>query len=342
MNIERLDARDHKLPALRLDLSRKPHSFCAFLFALLFACSEANSDEFTERPLVGYLSSHTAWVGHYKQALAEVGFVDGKNFTFVWRGGDQKLGELPKLARDLVDLHVRLILVDSTLTALAAKEATSSIPIVISHVGDPVGFKLVSSLAHPGGNITGVTLMTVEITAKRMEVLKETVPKRSRVVVLWNPTNPIGKVQVEDAEIAANRLGLKIQRIAVRRPEELTGAFLQIANSSQTGILFTDDTMVWNQLNRVAGLSLKHSVPGIGGTRLFPESGVLLSYGPNPKEQYQRAALYVDKILKGARPADLPVEQPTKFELVVNLKTAKALGIPIPESILLRAEEVIR
>lgn len=320
----------------------KACTFCAFLLTLHFGPSEAQSDEHTERPLVGYLSSHTAWVDRYKEALAEVGYVEGKNFTFVWRGGDQKLGELPKLARELVDLHVRLILVDSTLTALAAKEATSRIPIVISHVGDPVGFGLVSSLAHPGGNITGVTLMTVEITAKRMEVLKETVPKRSRVAVLWNPTNPIGKVQVEDAVMAANRLGLKMQRIPVRKPEELIGAFLRIADSSQTGILFTDDTMVWNQLNRVAGLSLKHSVPGIGGTRLFPEAGVLLSYGPNPKEQYQRAAIYADKILKGATPADLPVEQPTKFELVVNLKTAKKLGINIPESILARADEVIR
>ena len=315
--------------------------FIALVVALSVPLA-SHSGEREDSPLIGYLSTHTAWIGRYREALAELGYVDGRNITLISRGGDQQLDELPKLARELVDLRVRLILVDSTLSALAAKEATSTIPIVLAHVGDPVGFGLVASLAHPGGNITGVTLMTVEITAKRMEVLKETVPKRSRVAVLWNPTNPIGKVQVDDAVIAANRLGLKIQRIQVRKAEDLAGAFVRIADPKQTGVLFTDDTMVWNQLNRIAELSAKHSLPGIGGTRLFPEAGVLMSYGPSPKEQYQRAAVYVDKILKGAKPADLPVEQPTKFELVVNLKTAKALGITIPQSILLRADEVIR
>ena len=320
----------------------KSLSLCVAVLALLAVPLASYGDQRTDRPLIGYLSTHTAWVSHYREALAEVGYVDGRNVSLIWRGGDQQLDELPKLARELVNLQVRLILVDSTLSALAAQEATSTIPIVLSHVGDPVGFGLVASLAHPGGNITGATLMTVEITAKRMEVLKETVPTRSRVAVLWNPTNPIGKVQVEDAVIAANRLGLKIQRIPARKAEELSSAFARIADPRQTGVLFTDDTMVWNQLKHVAGLSAKHSLPGIGGTRLFPEAGVLMSYGPSPKEQYQRAALFVDKILKGAKPADLPVEQPTKFELVVNLKTAKALGITIPQAILLRADEVIR
>ena len=321
---------------------KKSFALCIAVVAVLVVLLTSKSAQSADNPLIGYLSTHTAWVDHFREALAELGYVDGQNMTLIWRGGDQQLDELPKLARELVNLHVRLILVDSTLSALAAKEATSAIPIVLSHVGDPVGFGLTASLAHPGGNITGATLMTVEITAKRMEVLKEAVPKRSRVAVLWNPTNPIGKVQVDDALIAANRLGLKIQRIQVRKAEDLAGAFVRIANPNKTGILFTDDTMVWNQLKRVAGLSAKHSLPGIGGTRLFPEAGVLMSYGPSPKEQYQRAAVYVDKILKGAKPADLPVEQPTKFELVVNLKTAKALGITIPQSILLRADEVIR
>lgn len=321
---------------------KKALSLCIALVAALVVPPASYSAQSADSPLIGYLSTHTAWVSRYREALAEVGYVDGQNITLISRGGDHQLDELPKLARELVNLRVRLILVDSTLSALAAKEATSTIPIVLSHVGDPVGFGLVASLAHPGGNITGVTLMTVEITAKRMEVLNETVPNRSQVAVLWNPTNPIGKVQVEDAVIAANRLRLKMQRIQARNAEDLASAFVRIANPKQTGILFTDDTMVWNQLNRIAGLSAKHSLPGIGGTRLFPEAGVLMSYGPSPKEQYQRAAVYADKILKGAKPADLPVEQPTKFELVVNLKTAKALGIIIPQSILLRADEVIR
>ena len=321
---------------------QKAFSLCIALVAVLMASLASHGAQSADSPLIGYLTTHTAWVGRYQEALAELGYVDGRNITLIWRGGDQNFDELPKHARELVDLHVRLILVDSTLSALAAKGATSTIPIVLSHVGDPVGSGLAASLAHPGGNITGVTLMSVEIAAKRMEVLKETVPKRSRVAVFWNPTNPIGKVQVEDAVMAANRLGLKMQRIPTRKPEDLANAFVRIANPNKTGILFTDDTMVWNQLNRVAALSAKHSLPGIGGTRLFPEAGVLMSYGPSPKEQYQRAAAYVDKILKGAKPSDLPVEQPTKFELVVNLKTAKALGLTIPESIMVRADEVIR
>jgi putative ABC transport system substrate-binding protein len=262
--------------------------------------------------------------------------------TLIWRGGDQQLGQLPKLARELVNLRVRLILVDSSLSAFAAKEATSTIPIVLSHVGEPVGSGLVASLAHPGGNITSISLMTVELTAKRLEILKETVPKLSQVAVVWNPTHQLGKPQLETAVTAANQLGLKVQPILVRKAEDLAAAFVRIANRNQTGVLFTDDTMVWNQLNRIAGLSAKHSLPGIGGSRRFPEAGVLMSYAPSPKEQFQRAAVYVDKILKGVKPADLPVEQPTKLELVVNLKTAKALGITIPQSILVRADEVIR
>ena len=210
----------------------KSRSLCVAVLALLAVPLASHSDERTDSQLIGYLSTHTAWIGRYREALAEVGYVDGRNINFIWRGGDQHLDELPKLARELVNFHVRLILVDSTLSALAAKEATSAIPIVLSHVGDPVGFGLVASLARPGGNITGVTLMTVEITAKRMEVLKETVPKRTRVAVLWNPTNPIGNVQVEDAGIAANRLGLKMQRIPARKAEELSSAFARIANPS--------------------------------------------------------------------------------------------------------------
>lgn len=317
----------------------------AFFFtlgAVLAVPLASHGVQSADRPLIGYLSTHTAWVSHYREALAELGYVDGQNMTLIWRGGDQQLDQLPKLARELVNLRVRLILVDSSLSAFAAKEATNTIPIVLSHVGEPVGSGLVASLAHPGGNITGISLMTVEMTAKRLEILKETVPKLSQVAVVWNPTHQLGKPQLEKAVTAANQLGLKIQPILVRKAEDLAAAFVRIAKRNQTGVLFTDDTMVWNQLTHIAALSAKYSLPGIGGSRRFPEAGVLISYAPSPKEQFQRAAVFADKILKGAKPADLPVEQPTKLELVVNLKTAKALGITIPESILLRADEVIR
>jgi len=321
---------------------KKASSLCVALIAALVVPPVSDSAQSADSPLIGYLSTHTAWVGRYREALAEVGYVDGQNITFISRGGDQQLDELPKLARELVNLRVRLILVDSSLSAVAAKGATSTIPIVISHVGDPVGLGLAASLAHPGGNVTGVTLLTVEMTAKRLEILKETVPNLSQVAVIWNPTHPLGKPQLEDAVTAASQLGLKTQRILVRKAEDLANAFVRIGNRNQTGVLFTDDTMVWNNLNRIAGLSAKHSLPGIGGSRRFPEAGVLMPYAPSVKEQYQRAAVYVDRVLKGADPAELPIERPTKFELVVNLKTAKALGITIPQSILLRADEVIR
>jgi putative ABC transport system substrate-binding protein len=321
----------------------KAFSFCIAFLALLAVPPACDSGERADNsPRIGYLSTHTAWVSRYREALAELGYVDGQNVSLIVRGGDQQLDEIPKLARELVNLQVRLIIVDSSISAVAAKGATSIIPIVLSHVGEPVGSGFVASLAHPGGNITGVSLMTVEMTAKRLEVLKEMLPKRTRVAVIWNPTHPLGKPQLENALTAAKQLGLKIQPILVRKAEDLANAFERIANPQQTGVLFVDDTMVWNQLNRIAELSAKHSLPGIGGSRRFPEAGVLMSYAPSPKEQFQRAAVFVDRILKGAKPAELPIEQPTKLELVVNLKTAKALGITIPQSILLRADEIIR
>ena len=320
---------------------KRAFSLCIALVAALVVPLVSHSAQSADTPLIGYLSTHTAWVSHYREALAELGYVDGRNITFVWRGGDQQLDELPKLARELVDLRVRVILVDSSLSAVAAQQATTTIPIVLSHVGDPVGSRLAASLARPGGNITGVSLMTVEMIAKRLEVLKDTVPNISQVAVIWSPLHPLGKPQLENAVTAASRLGLKVQPILVRKAEDLGPAFARIDSKNQTGVLFADDVMVWNQLDRIARLSAKHSLSGIGGSRRFPEAGILMSYAPSPREQFQRAAVYVDKILKGAKPADLPIEQPTKFELVVNAKTAKALGLTISQELLLRADKVI-
>jgi putative ABC transport system substrate-binding protein len=314
----------------------------ALLVALLGTSHVWSAAQAPDRPVIGYLCTHTAWVDRFREALAEIGYVDGRNITLVWRGGDDQLGELPKIARQLVDLRVNVIVTDSTTGTLAAKAATSTIPIVFAHVADPVGFGLVTSLAHPGGNITGVTLLTLEVAAKRLQLLKEAVPKLSRIAVLWNPNNPLGKVQVEDAAAGCKQLGLKMQTIAAGEAGDLESAFARLPQSRETGLLVTDDNLFWNQLPRIAALSAKHSLPGIAGTRVFPESAGLFSYGANPKEQYHRAALYVDRILNGAKPASLPVERATKLELVVNLRTAQALGITIPQSILLRADEVIR
>ena len=294
------------------------------------------------RPLIGYLSTHTTWVDHYREALAELGYVDGKNVTLVWRGGDDQLDQLPAHARELVNLRVHLILVDSTLSARAAKGETDSVPIVLSHVADPVGFGLVTSLAHPAGNVTGVTSMTLDVTAKRLQLLKDVAPHLSRVALLWRPDNPLAKSQLEDAGTAAPQLQLKLQKIMARDAAELQSAFESIPNPKRVGLLVTDDTLYWNLFPQIAAQSVKRSMLGIAGNRLFPESGGLMSYGASPKEQYQRAAAYIDRILKGAQPKDLPIERATKIELVINLGTAKALGISLPQSILLRADEVIR
>jgi putative tryptophan/tyrosine transport system substrate-binding protein len=200
---------------------------------------------------------------------------------------------------------------------------------------------LVTSLSRPGGNVTGTTIMSRDVMAKRVQLLKEFVPAMSAVAIFWNPTHPAGPVQVKDAETAAAQLGLKALRVPVRRAQDVEGAFALIGKRG-FGILITDDTLFINQTERLAALAIERRLPGISGFRTFAEGGGLMSYGPSLAEQFQGAAVYVDKVLKGARPADLPVQQPTKFEFLVNLTTAKALGLKIPQSILLRATDVIR
>jgi len=255
---------------------------------------------------------------------------------------DDKLDPLPTFARELVVLGVDLIFVDSTPAAIAVKSATDRIPIVMAGIADPVGVGLVASLPKPGRNITGTTIMNRDIVAKRMQLLKEAVPQRSAVAILWNPTHPMGATMVKDAERAATHLGLTAHRVPVRRAQEVEDAFILIDRLHVSSFLITDDTFLINQSERLAALAIERRLPGISGFRRFVDVGGLMSFGASIAEQFQRAARHVDKILKGARPADLPVEQPTKFELVVNLRTAKAMRLKIPESILVRTDEIIR
>jgi putative ABC transport system substrate-binding protein len=231
--------------------------------------------------------------------------------------------------------------VDSTPAALAAKKATNRIPIVIAGLADPVGTGLVASLAKPGGNVTGTTITTRDVTAKRVELLKEAVPTVATLAIFWNPTHPHGPIQVKDAEAAAARAGLKAQLVPVRSAQEVDAAFATLAKRPY-GLLITDDTLLINQTDRLASLAIERRLPGISGFRTFAEGGGLMSYGPSLAEQFQGAALYVDRIIKGAHAAELPVKQPTKFDLLVNLSTARALKLTLPESILLRADEIIR
>jgi putative ABC transport system substrate-binding protein len=246
------------------------------------------------------------------------------------------------LAVDLVQSKVDVIVVQSTLAAQAAKRATSTIPVVLATVGDPVGAGLVANLAHPGGNVTGLSMMFADLNAKRLQLLKEAIPRLTRVAVLWNPDNPQGPKAIEDLKAVTPSLSIDLNLVAARTPEEINPAFSAVSRAHAQALYVLDDAFFVNRRAMLVKLASKARLPAISGLRLFVDEGALMSYGPNLGDLFRRSAGYVDKILKGAKPGDLPVEQPTKFEFVVNLKTAKALGITIPQSILLRADDVIK
>jgi putative ABC transport system substrate-binding protein len=275
-------------------------------------------------------------------ALREFGWVEGKNLLFERRSADRE-SQLPSLAGELVWLTVDLILTNGTRAARAAKEATKAIPIVFNLGEDPVANGLVASLARPGGNVTGLSFLAAsEIVGKQLELLKETVPQVSHMALLGNSANEAHQLWLGAAKVAAPSLGLRLQTLEARGPEEFEGAFAAMIRARAGAILVPTDGMFILHRNRIIDLAAKSRLPAMYGTSEFTASGGLMFYGPSLRDNFRRAASYVDKILKGAKPADLPVEQPTKFELVINLKTAKALGLTIPQSVLLRADEVIQ
>ena len=246
------------------------------------------------------------------------------------------------MAVDLVQRKVDVIVVDSTVATRALERATSSIPIVMAIVADPVGSGLVASLAHPGGNVTGLSLMITELSAKRLQLLKEAIPRLTRVAVLWNPDTPYHTKVVEDLKATAPSMSIKLNFVPTRTPEEIGPAFSAVSRAHARALYVVSDPLFITHRTTLLKLASKARLPVTYGERTFVDGGGLMSYGPNFGDLVRRSAGYVDKILKGAKPSDLPIEQPTKFEFVVNLKTAKALGITIPQSILLRADEVIR
>jgi putative ABC transport system substrate-binding protein len=255
----------------------------------------------------------------------------------------QGLRELGYLASELVRLKVDVVVAVVTQASLATKNATRTIPIVMIGVADPVGSGLVTSLARPGWNITGTSSMTAEIVGKQLELLKETLPKISRVAALWNPANPnFQAIQLKEAKDAAGALGVGLQLVEARGPDEIDRTFEALARERTRALLVLNDPVFTAHRKRIADLSAKHRLAAVSGTLEYTEAGGLMAYGPSFPDIYKRAALYVDKILKGAKPADLPVERPTKFELVINLKTAKQIGLTIPPNILARADRVIR
>jgi putative tryptophan/tyrosine transport system substrate-binding protein len=273
--------------------------------------------------------------------LHELGYVEGSNLKIEYRFGGHELQTLGKLAAELVALGPDVIITVATPPAIAAKRATTTIPIVMATAGDPLRAGIVASLARPGNNITGVTLYASELSGKRVEVLKEVVPGIDRLAILGNATNPMSQYSWEDTQPAARRLGIEPQLFTVRGPDELAGAFAAMQRTGASAVVILTDAMFNAWRRQIIALAAERGLPAMWEAREYVEDGGLISYGPNIPEMTRRSAALVDKVLKGAKPAELPIEQPTKFELVINLKTAKALGLVIPPSLLTRADEVI-
>lgn len=279
----------------------------------------------------------------FKQRLRELGWVEGQNITIEYRSAEGKPDRLPDLAVELVRLKVDVIVsTGGTPGAQAAKKATGTIPIVFTSSGDPVATGLVVSLARPGGNVTGLSRVGPDLSVKKMELLKEIMPKISRVAFMWNPANPANTLSLKETEVAARALRWQLQSVEVRGSQDLEPAFSAMTKARAAALIVQSDQMFRGELARLAGLAVKNGLATMLPQSEYVEAGGLMSYGENLTDRYRRAAVFVDKILKGAKPADLPVEQPTKFELVINLKTAKQIGLTIPQWTLMKADRVIR
>jgi putative ABC transport system substrate-binding protein len=279
--------------------------------------------------------------GAFRRGMRELGYVEGKNLMIEWRFADNKAARLSGLAGELVQLKVDVILASNSTATLAAQKATTTIPIVMGTSGDPVDSGFVKSLAHPGGNITGLSNFSGEVSAKHLEMLLSMVPKLSRVAVLVNPTQPTHAMVLKGVQVAAEKVGVKVLPVEARTAPEIENTFSVMTRNSAGAVIVASDSLFNQQVSQIAQLATKHRLASIFAIREYVEAGGLISYGPSLTDSFRRAASYVDKIFKGAKPGDLPVEQPTQFELFINRKTAKALGLTIPQELLLRADKVI-
>jgi putative ABC transport system substrate-binding protein len=277
----------------------------------------------------------------FLQELRQLGYVEGKNVVIEWRWAENQPDQIPRLAAELAGLSLDVIVTGGTSSARALKTATRTIPIVMALVGDPVGTGLVDSLARPGANLTGFSDFAPALTAKRLEILKELAPQASRVAVMLNQTNPNTRVEFDAARNAAKALGIELIPLEISEPATLEAAFAKIMQQRPGAFTLLTDPMLYSQRSRIVKLVAEHPLPAMYPQPEFVDAGGLISYGQNSRETFRRSAIYVDRILKGTRPGDLPIEQPTKFEMVVNMKTAKALGVTMPQSILVRADRVI-
>jgi putative tryptophan/tyrosine transport system substrate-binding protein len=317
--------------------------FVAFrVLAAVAAPSVVGAQEAPKIPRIGFLSpAAQTYQDAFRRGLRELGYADGQNIRIEYRFGEGSDERLPALASDLASLPVDVIVATNTPATAAAIKATSTIPIVMVTAGDALRSKFVASLSHPGGNVTGLTSFSPETGLKQLELLLETVPNMSRVVVFWNPLNQANRHFLEGAQTAAQTLGVQLQLVPIQTPQDLKPAFEVAAQSNAHALLTVVDQVTIKHRAEVVHFANMKGLPAIYALREFVVAGGLMAYGVSFSDLYYRAAAYVDKILRGAKPADLPVERPAKFELVVNLNTAKALGLSIPDSVLARADEVI-
>jgi putative ABC transport system substrate-binding protein len=312
------------------------------VLGLAFAPLTANAQRPGTLPKIGVIRVPAPGDAQYQafvQGLAALGYVEGKTIAIEYRWGEPR--QFPEHARELVRLNVDLIFAPNPQGIQAAKQATSTIPIVFAVGGDPVRTGVAASLARPGGNATGLTALGSDLGGKRLEILKEIVPGLARVAVLWNPAVPDKVVELAEMEAPARKLGLQLQPAEVRGPEEFERAFTTIVSGRPQALITLGEPLMIVHRPLILGFVEKHRLPSIFNWREFVEAGALISYGPSIPDLYRRAATYVDKILKGAKPGELPIEEPRRFDLVVNLRTARALGLTIPSSVLVRADHII-
>jgi putative ABC transport system substrate-binding protein len=331
------------LAAVRLASRFSAVTFFALCSLLLAPCFSAHAQQPAKMPRVGFLGPGS--LGRFppfRQALRDLGYLEGRNIVFAPRAAEGNVDSIPSLATELVQLKVDVIVTVGTPATMAAKRGTSTIPIVMISAADPVSTGLVASLAHPGGNVTGLSSLEVELGGKRLELLKETFPKLAHIAVVWNLADAGMTLIAKQIQAAAPPLGVTVQRLGVRAPNDFGGVFAKMSQHRPDALYIIADRLTRLHLTQILEFAMNSKIPTMFHSGEYVEDGALMAYGPNRVEASHRAAYYVDKILKGAKPADIPVEQPTKFEFIINLKTAKQIGVTIPPNVLARADRVIR
>jgi len=317
-------------------------AFIAGVAGIFSAPLSAQGQQSATIPRLGVLEANPGFDTAFHEGLRQFGYVEGKNIAIEWRWARARAERFPELAAELVQLKVDVIVATNNPAVAAAQTATKTIPIVMVLVTDPIGLGFVASLARPMGNITGLTIQAPELAGKRLELLKESAPHLTRVAVLWDPVEPGRQELVKETEVAAPRLGLRLRTLEVRSPNAISSAFTAMTREDVGAVVVYGSSMLNAHRARIAELAAKSRLPTMCPTTEWMDAGFVMSYGPSLNDMYRRAPYFVDRIVKGAKPSDLPVEQPTKFELVINMKTARALGLTIPPSLLARADHVIQ